>query len=109
MDDQTRTLVCVALAALAIGCFIRLYWNQRLEIKGLREQLAEKESKQAPQPMQLPMPGFTVRVARFDLGDHEWIQQLYADETYPGPIPTHAELQDALFAEIERLGIKIPE
>lgn len=58
MDDQARTLICIGLAALAIGCFIRLYYDKHLEVRQLRQQLAEKEKepKPAPIPIQLPMP-----------------------------------------------------
>lgn len=106
------------LFAVLCGCFLWVYYDQKREIRYLQDRLEEmEEEEEEPATRQLPMPGmqFTVghvRVSRFDVDDNDafdWIRQLFADPTYPGPLPTHAELQESLFAEIERLGIKIPE
>lgn len=113
--------ITFGLLVLIFACFTWLYCDQKREIRFLREQLEEteeeEEQKTEPAPRQLPMPGmqFTVRrvkISRFDIDDDdtfEWVRQLFADPTYPGPLPTFEELQESLFAEIERLGIKIPE
>lgn len=87
-------------------------------IAAISRLLRRQRKQEAPQ---LPMPGLpprgtpdfsavrvSVRLIAFD-DNPEWARQLFADEDFLGPLPTHAELQESLFAEIERLGIKIPE